>query len=142
LPSYALLRELQTLADREEIIRENPNMTKREAAAIKRKRKIPEQDADASLKKYRKGFNAMCTRIAEAASWAESASKLSYAELDEVSQKIERLTFANFGRDVNLLIKYRELMAPFVLDEEAGVEQEAPDTAEHTQPEITSQSGG
>jgi hypothetical protein len=139
LPSYAVLRELQTNPEREQIIRENPKITKREAAALERKRKnIERPDADTSLKKFRSGFNAMCTRTAEAARWAEGAAN---ADLDQASQKIERLTFANFGRDARLLVKYFELMAPFVLDEEAGLEQEAPDMRDHAQPEATIQEG-
>jgi hypothetical protein len=138
---YSVLRELQDLPDREQLLIDDPKMTVREATRLKRNRANADKDkaVDASLNKYRKGFNAMCNRVGEAASWAESASKLSYAELDKAAQKIERLMFTNFVRDTKLLIKFCELMGPFVLDEEAGFEQEAADATERTQLESTIQ---
>jgi hypothetical protein len=139
-PSYAVLRELQTLPDREEILREKPNMTKRDAAEIKRKRKNaePETKADASHKKFLDGFKAACHRTAEAARWAEGACKLSSAELDGASQKIQPVLLANMRRDAKLVIEFCELMEPFVLDDEQEREDQE-DTKEN--PEVQTQMG-
>jgi hypothetical protein len=145
-PSYAVLRELQALDDREEIIREKPNMTKREAAEIKRKRKDakpPEQDKDVWLKKFNEGFKGACNRQAEAARWAEGALRLTNTELDRASQKIESVLLSNARRDAKLVIQACELLEPFVLDEEAAEpEQEAQEeTTEHAHREVPSQDG-
>jgi hypothetical protein len=60
--SYAVLRELATHPDREQIIRKNPNLTKREALALRRKdakqkqQKEEEDEWDEWLKHNRKWF--------------------------------------------------------------------------------------
>jgi hypothetical protein len=138
---YAVLRELQDVPDREQIIRDNPNITTRQAIEIKRKRenKNNAKDNDAWLKTFLKGFKAACNRTAEAARWAEGAFKLSSAELDKASQKTQALLLTNMRKDAKLVIEWCDLMAPFVLDEEA--EQEAQETTEHAQTETTIQAG-
>jgi hypothetical protein len=146
-PSYTVLRELKTLPDREEILREKPNMTKREAAAIKRKSKLAEQEKeqekdkakdDVWLKKFNDGFKGACNRQAEAGRWAEGVFELSNTELDKASQKIQSVLLTNMIRDAKLVIKLGELLEPFVLDEETEPEQEE-ETTEHAHQEVPSQ---
>jgi len=60
---YSVLRELQDLPDREQLVLDNPKMTVREAIALKRERtgkdkNEEDKDKDACLKKFLEGFKA------------------------------------------------------------------------------------
>jgi hypothetical protein len=140
---YSVLRELQDLPDREQLILDDPKMTVREAIALKRERtdtdKAKDKENDAWLKTFLKGFKEACNRTAEAARWAEGAFKLSNTELDKASQKIQSVLLTNMCRDAKLVIKFCEFVEPFVLDEEAEPEQEVKERTEHTPPEVPTQ---
>jgi hypothetical protein len=73
--SYAVLRELQTHPERERIIRERPDLTKREAREEMRKykpKKKKQNDKDQWLRDKKRWFRALVGAASEAARVAES----------------------------------------------------------------------
>ena len=93
--SYAVLRELSTHPEREQIIRENPNLTKREAHDLMRKQvyaaeeKRKQDQEDDWLKHSRKWFKDFVALANEAIRAAGVVAECTPEQLDTLLQAVE-----------------------------------------------------
>ena len=95
--SYAVLRELQTHPDRAQIIRKNPNLTKREAhermrelkGAAKTKQEQEQEQEDEWLKHDRKWFKDLVAIAIEAARAAGVLDEYTPEQLDKLRQAVD-----------------------------------------------------
>ena len=95
--SYAVLRELQTHPDRAEIIRKNPNLTKREAhermrelkGAAKTKQEQEQEQEDEWLKHDRKWFKDLVAVANEASRVAGVLDEYTPEQLDKLRQAVD-----------------------------------------------------
>jgi hypothetical protein len=95
--SYAVLRELQTHPDREQIIRKNPSITKREAhermrelkGTAKEKREQEQEQEDEWLKHDRKWFKDLVAVANEASRVAGVMDEYESEQLDSLRQVID-----------------------------------------------------
>ena len=97
--SYAVLRELQTHPDRAQIIRKNPNLTKREAHELMRKREgaaktkqeqeQEQEQEDEWLKHNRKWFKDLVAVANEASRVASVMDQCTPEQLDKLRQAVD-----------------------------------------------------
>ena len=95
--SYAVLRELQTHPDRAQIIRKNPNLTKREAhermrelkGTAKDEREREQEQEDEWLKHDRKWFKDLVAIANEAARAAGVLDEYTPEQLDKLRQAVD-----------------------------------------------------
>ena len=137
LPSYSVLRELTPYASDPEvakIIRDDPNITKREALDLKRKlkgvekEKTKEKQKDDWLKENRRGFRELYNH-------AEAASRVADVWLDctpekqlELLQAVKSLMRDSLRGFARTLIEFADHYAQ--LAEQEAVEQEEPEKVE------------
>jgi hypothetical protein len=94
-PSYAALRDLATHPDREQIIRENPNITKRKAHQLMRNREcdakeLREQEQEADWMKHnRRWFKKLCAIAREASRTADVLDCCSPEQLENLHNAID-----------------------------------------------------
>jgi hypothetical protein len=140
LPSYSILRELASHANRAEIIQEHPDITKREALALKRKLKGSKKENQEPewLKDTRRGFRELYTHAEEAARIAEAWLSCTPEKQHELLQAVEPLklrdikSFAawlrNFADDFEALLEEEEAA------EQKSAEASASPTDVHSEP--------
>jgi hypothetical protein len=152
LPSYAVLRELATHPEREQIIRDNPNLTKSEAQQKmrdlkgakeqqKQKKQENEKQENDWLKDNRRWFRELCTHAAEARRRANVALECTPEKLRDLLQVIDMEMVMSLG---GAGVRLRELadLLESLLEEEASkramrAEAKAPKVVEPVHPEIS-----
>jgi hypothetical protein len=120
---YSVLRELQDLPDREQLILNDPKMTVREAIALKRERegkdkgkgkgkgtsgaerKEPQGSFRTDKRRY---FKDVCTRQEEVRRKAEEALGDTDKQLDELAQVAGKLMLENLRADARVVIVLTE----------------------------------
>jgi hypothetical protein len=124
VPSYAVLRELATHPDREEIVRANPNITKREANGLMGKRKgaaeeqQQEEQENGWRKDNRRWFRELYNHTLEISRMIGVALNSSPEKQRELSQVVEPLMLMNMGGCGRMLVEFVDHFE--ALDEEAG----------------------
>jgi hypothetical protein len=127
--SYSVLRELAALPEvaglpnREQIIRDNPDITKREAEQLRRERKgtassLAQRQAQSAQGKQQGGFlkdklrylKDVCTRQEEVRRRAQEALDLESTKLDDLAQVAGELMLSNLRADAKVVVELAELL--------------------------------
>jgi len=134
---YSVLRELAGLEDREQIIRDNPNMTRREAERLRREFNGTDSSSSAQqtepqgsfLKHKRRYLKDICNRQEEVRRKAEEALEDIDEQLDELAQIAGKLTLENLRADAKVVVELAEV----ILERRRQLELE--DETEQAEPE-------
>jgi hypothetical protein len=144
---YAVLRELQTHPDREEIIREKPHLTKGDAHGIMYRRKNDAEEAkkeeqqkeqeDDWLKNNRRWFRELYAHAEEAARAVDIACNSPPEKQRELAQVPDGLMLMNLRGYGNRLIRLADLLEKFLEEDEAAAraEREAHAAQKQAEPE-------
>jgi hypothetical protein len=141
--SYAVLRELQTHPDREQIIRKNPSITKREAhermrdlkGTAKEKLEQEQEQEDEWLKHDRKWFKDLVAVANEASRVAGVMDEYEPEQLDSLRQVIDPALLMYVRRGGRMLFRVANRLAE-LLGEDL---EEASAPIERPHPEATAQ---
>jgi hypothetical protein len=152
--SYSVLRELASLEDREQIIRDNPNITKREAEQLRRERDgkgdgngEPQGSFRTDNRRYLKD---VCTRAEDLRKKAEEALDDTDEQLDDLAKLAGEQVLMNLRADAKVVVGLAELLLARrrQLEDQEAEEQtqqtdpedaEAPQATEHAYPEASIQ---
>ena len=164
--SYSVLRELAALPEvaglpnREQIIRDNPDITKREAEQLRRERKgtassLAQRQAQSAQGKQQGGFlkdklrylKDVCTRQEEVRRRAQEALDLESTKLDDLAQVAGELMLSNLRADAKVVVELAELLLERrrQLEEKDEAEEAEPKNVdalvatEHAHPEVSVQ---
>jgi hypothetical protein len=116
MPSYSVMRELEDVPDREQIIIDDPKMTVREATALKHERvgkgkgtKDKEKEPQGSFRTdKRRILKDICTNQEEVRRKAEEALQAEEEQLDEMARVSGKLTLENLRADARVVIALTE----------------------------------
>jgi len=164
LRELAALPEVAGLPNREQIIHDNPDITKREAEQLRRERKkgtasssaqqqaqFPGKQQGGFLKDKRRYLKDICTSQEEVRRKAQEALDLESTEdeqqLDDLAQVAGKLMLSNLRADAKMVVEFadRLLERRRQLEEKDETEEAAPEdadalvTTEHTPPEASIQ---
>ena len=115
--SYAVLRELATHDDREEIIRKHPDLTKRKAHDLMRKQasatkeKQEREQAEDWVKHNRVWFKELCNIVNEAARTAEALDECTPEQQEKLRQAIDPNLLLDVRRGGRMLIYTADRLA-------------------------------
>jgi hypothetical protein len=113
--SYAVLRELATHDDREEIIRKQPDLTKRKAHDLMRKQasatKEKQERAEDWVKHNRRWFKELCNIVNEAARTAEALDECTPEQQENLRQAIDPNLLLDVRRGGRFLIDTADRLA-------------------------------
>jgi hypothetical protein len=152
-------RELATLDDREQIIRDNPEITKREAEQLRRERKkgtassSAQQQARSSgkhfLKDKRGYLKDICNSQEKVRRKAQEGLDATDEQLDDLAQVAGELNLLNLRADAKVVVELADLILGKrrQLEEKDQTTEAEPKnvelvTTEHTHPEASIQGGG
>jgi hypothetical protein len=143
-PSYSVLRELATHPDKEEIIDQAPNLTKREAHIEMRKLKGAEEGQQREeeendwRKNNRRWFRELYKHALEVSRMVEMAVNSTPEKQRELLQVVEPLLLMNMGGCARNLVRFVDHFEALLEEEEAGAKHvEA--QVERTHPEVVVQ---
>jgi hypothetical protein len=137
--SYAVLRELATHPEREQIIRDNPNLTKREAQ--ERMRELKDRHAKSATSKQSSGqqqkepqgsfhtdlrryLTLICVGQEEICRKAEEGLHSTDEQLDALAQIAGELTLSNLRADAKMVVELADLLLARRKDQEAAEQTE------------------
>ena len=148
--SYSVLRELATLEDREQIIRDNPNMTRREAEKLRRERNGKgkgNRDGQGNgtggsgfSEDKRRYVKDMRTRAEDLRKKAEEAWEATDAQLDDLAQVAGEQVLMNLRADAKVVVELAELLLERrrqLEDQEAEEQTGQPDPEDAEAPQAT-----
>jgi hypothetical protein len=127
------LRELATHPEREQIIRDEPNLTKRKANEIMRKyegaeeEKQEQKQEDEWLRDNRRWFRDLCTLASEASHAADVAFQCTSEKLHELLQVVDSLMLTNLGRDGRMVANLAEHLEALLKEEDQAEQTEQAD---------------
>jgi hypothetical protein len=126
LPSYAVLRELATHPEREQIIRDNPNLTKSEACDIRLKLKSAGQGAKQQKlekdrrKDDRRWFKELYTMVKTAGDEADAMLESTPEKQRELLAVVDGLMLMNLRGHGNRLVRFADHFEKLLEEEEAA----------------------